>query len=153
MKRDWTHKGFHTIEQLADDPALFAYAKDAFARGRAEGSLLELPEPAGGEFCAYMVIDGAFAGFVTAYHPDADQFGLFWLDLIWVEPQWRGTGIGNILLGAVLSQAKAKGMARVQLGTGWDNRSMQRLCRRWKGKKAVMIFDFPIAPAVITSGD
>lgn len=146
----WQHKGFHKIDQLADDPALFAYAKDAFARGRTEGSLLERPEPAGGEFCAYVVIDGAHAGFVTAYQPHDDK--LFWLDLLWVEPQWRGTGIGSLLLGAVISQAKAKGMVRVQLGTGWDNRPMQRLARRRKGRKAVMVFDFPISPPAAAGG-
>jgi len=50
-------------------------------------------------------------------------------DLI-VDPEHRGRGVGSLLLRAVLSHLRARGVPRVVLSTAWRNEAAQRLFER-----------------------
>jgi ribosomal protein S18 acetylase RimI-like enzyme len=52
---------------------------------------------------------------VTAEPGDCSLFGL------WVDPRFRGVGVGRALVGAVIAQARAQGKRRVVLQVVADN--------------------------------
>ncbi len=73
--------------------------------------------------------DGAM-GIAAGIPHDTDPSAAF-LVSVWVHPALRGTGSADELVGAVLSWARAKGLAEVWLYVGKHNNRARRLYERW----------------------
>lgn len=114
------------VLQLADDDEAFAYARSRFAAGQAEGAFpLDRPGPSGGEQCLLRVAaDGQIVGFATFYDPH-DDGAMCWVDLIWIEPNWRHRGQCRALLREAGEIASKQGIKSIHFGTLLSNQTMQ----------------------------
>lgn len=78
-------------------------------------------------------VDAAAAGIcLIAICPASLTLGEFWIvrDLF-VDPQWRGAGVGRALLDAVRAAAKQRGALRLTLQTEDGNATALRLYERY----------------------
>ncbi len=75
-------------------------------------------------------VDGARAGSATLYvAPElADGEGL--LVAMWVDPAFRGRGVGDVLIDQVVEEARAQGIRRLLLDVVTDNEPAIRLYER-----------------------
>lgn len=82
-------------------------------------------------------------------HAAPDAFATFcvlegqttvWLDILYVEPGFRGKGLGLLLLQIVEQASRLNGYKSMQLGTGPLNLAMQRLALKagWGKRMLVM---------------
>lgn len=93
-----------------DDTAaadLDAYISESFGRERQEA---EIADPAGATFLA--VADQAILGYA---HAIAGRDNLARLSRIYIEAGWRGSGLANALLDAVIENARGRGATRLEL--------------------------------------
>ncbi|PRY59315.1 ribosomal protein S18 acetylase RimI-like enzyme [Knoellia remsis] len=69
-------------------------------------------------------------GTVSLWHADDQPADETYLIGMWVSASVRGKGIGDLLVGAALDQARADGFARVLLDVAEENVPAQRLYER-----------------------
>ncbi|GAA1956486.1 GNAT family N-acetyltransferase [Kitasatospora viridis] len=100
------------LRALADSPGAFGATwqgeqrqPEAFWRARAE------------QGCWFLAHDGGGhpVGVVAAVAAPSGEPAERQLDAMWVEPRWRGRGVGEALAGAVLAWAAEQGADRVSL--------------------------------------
>jgi GNAT superfamily N-acetyltransferase len=78
-------------------------------------------------------VDGVAAGIcLIAICPASLTLGEFWMvrDLF-VDPEWRGTGVARALLDAVSAAARERGALRLTVQTEEDNATALRLYERY----------------------
>ena len=82
--------------------------------------------------CVMAVSGASYPGFANfLYHRSFwDDDDRCYLQDLYVEPSWRGTGIGAELISEVGSHARASGTSGVYWLTGADNRTARRLYDR-----------------------
>lgn len=121
----------HFVETLGDHPRLFATVLNAYADGIAEGHFpADRHVPTGTESCAFYALDDVEPiAFATFYQPQDDR-PFYWLDLLWVEPEFRGRGIGGELVSFISDRATLAGMDRIEFGTLVGNDAMLRFARQ-----------------------
>jgi GNAT superfamily N-acetyltransferase len=108
------------LTELSGDPGHHA----SIDRNAVRPQLLEAPD----RFSAFLAVDeqGTPVGVVTVTEAIAayagGRYGI--ISELYVEPTHRSAGVGRQLLGAVLSEARARGWARVDVtappGSRWD---------------------------------
>jgi GNAT superfamily N-acetyltransferase len=78
-------------------------------------------------------VDGAAAGIcLIAIVPASLALGEFWMVRdVFVDPQWRRTGVARALLDAVRAAAQRRGALRLTLQTEADNVAALRLYERY----------------------
>jgi ribosomal protein S18 acetylase RimI-like enzyme len=107
-------------------------APDAFGTTLAEANAFppELWSRQFGEFPTFIaVLDAIDVGVVRA-SPDKEQPGAAFLLSMWVAPDARGKGVGDELIDAVASWAKADGFSRLVLDVADANASAIALYAR-----------------------
>jgi ribosomal protein S18 acetylase RimI-like enzyme len=62
--------------------------------------------------------------------PDADARPTAWLMSLWVSPGWRGRGVGDALVAAIVEWARSAGVREVRLHVGEGNAPARRLYER-----------------------
>jgi ribosomal protein S18 acetylase RimI-like enzyme len=75
-------------------------------------------------------VDGARAGAATMYVDPELPEGEALLVAMWVDPAFRGRGVGDALIGQVVDEARAQGIRRLQLDVVTDNAPAVRLYER-----------------------
>jgi GNAT superfamily N-acetyltransferase len=118
------------VSVLADHPRLFAFVLTAFADGIDSGAFPagRLP-PTGTESCAFHAPDGVEPiAFATFYQPDERSF--VWLDLLWVEPEFRERGWGGAIIQALADRSRRVGHSHLEFGTLASNGAMQQLAEK-----------------------
>jgi len=114
----------------ADQGALRGLCTAATAEvgGRRGGSaLLAEPVPvADGESTWLGTLDGHAVGFATACWATRGSARVGWLRHLWVEPEARGVGVGEALLGAALSWLAGLGVLRVDAAALPGDRATKR---------------------------
>ena len=96
---------------------------------RALGELLRSPEKGG----AWLIrVDTAPAGYFILTLAFSLEFGGIFalLDELYIDPQWRGQGIGSATLRFVEEQSRDLGAATLRLETGIDNPDAVRFYER-----------------------
>ena len=73
--------------------------------------------------------DGTFVGTVTGIG-DRHEPGGREVVAMWVDPEWRGRGVGGALMGAVVEWARAEGAASIALWVADGNDAARRLYER-----------------------
>jgi GNAT superfamily N-acetyltransferase len=98
-------------------------APDAFGT-TLEESLLWPPEvwseQLAGIACFAAVVDNSDVGLVRGV-PDGKAEDTARLHSLWVSPEARGTGVGEVLIDTVIEWAHSKGFDRLRLGVSDDN--------------------------------
>lgn len=121
---DWARWQAVRLRALAEAPAAFSSSR---AREAGFGEHDWRQRMAGGTRLV-AVLDGAdvgLAGVHLADGPDEPQvFGM------WVDPAWRGRGVGGRLVAALLDWARADGHAHVRLWVVADNDPARALYQR-----------------------
>lgn len=64
-------------------------------------------------------------GGIVYYQPEGHD--LLWVDVLFVAEQYRRQGLAMQLVERVLAEAAELGVAKVEFGTGRDNRAMQEV--------------------------
>lgn len=124
---------FKHIDRLGSDPRIFAYVLIAFAEQRDHGNFPADRRVPNGDEQAWVVFDGEMpVGFATHYQPSTDP--MMWLDLLFVDPDWRKQGVGAELMALVESMARQNGCVRVEWGTGYGNDRMKALTAKVGGE-------------------
>ena len=104
------------LRALRDAPDAFGSTYERAAR-----TSLEEWEQAFSELATFVaVVDGADVGMVRGAE-DRDDASAAWLISMWVAPTHRGQGIGDALVDAVTSWARAEGYARIRLDVADGN--------------------------------
>jgi ribosomal protein S18 acetylase RimI-like enzyme len=93
--------------------------RDGFGRGRAFSLLVA-------EVAGRVV---GYASFVTGYNTDVAAREL-WMHDLFVQPRWRGEGIGRALVTAVAREAIRRGLRCLEWGVRGTNRRALRFYRR-----------------------
>ena len=123
---DWRASKRLRLRALADSPAAFSSTlerevafDDEVWRGR-----LELAT-------TFFGVDdcGEFVGTVTGIS-DPHESASREVVAMWVEPEWRGRGVGGALLDAVVEWARAEGAASIALWVADGNDLARRLYER-----------------------
>lgn len=114
------------IDRLADNPDALRYVTGSFQFGQATGAFPRDRLAPNGEECCVLARTkwGTPVGFVTFY--DVGN-GKAWIDLVWVEADHRRLGLGKKMLAVARREATARGIVRLELGTGLDNPAMRGL--------------------------
>jgi GNAT superfamily N-acetyltransferase len=96
-----------TLEQIRSDPALAKYAGPWPGSGEI-GVIAEslAGDPAGAAWLRYFSADDPGYGFVAADVPELT---------LAVVPDWRGMGLGRLLLAELADASRAAGIARISL--------------------------------------
>lgn len=104
-------------------------AERFFVAMQAEGVLPPREPIGGGEDCIFaMAISGqAWRPVGMAVHYQPEGWTSLWLDLLYVEPDFRRLGVGRKLVTAVMQRADMLGLPKVELGAMLDNQPMQSL--------------------------
>jgi len=124
---------FKHIDRLGSDPRVFAYVLIAFAEQRDYGNFPADRRVPNGDEQVWVVYDDQMpVAFATHYQPSTDP--MMWLDLLFVDPDYRRQGIGGELLALVGSQARQDNCTRVEWGTGVGNERMQGLTTKADGQ-------------------
>ena len=76
------------------------------------------------------VVDGTRAGAATMYVAPELPEGEALLVAMWVDPAFRGRGVGDALIGRVVEEARAQGIRRLHLDVVTDNAPAVRLYER-----------------------
>jgi ribosomal protein S18 acetylase RimI-like enzyme len=91
------------------------------------------------------VAGGRTVGSVASYQPQDGPRDQAFLVGMWVDPSARGRGVGELLVGTVLDEARARGLRRVVLDVAHENAPAVRLYERMgfvaTGGTAVMPHD------------
>jgi GNAT superfamily N-acetyltransferase len=122
--------GFQSFVELFDRYRVhYGQAAD---RDRSQAWLIDATTA--GPMCAFLArVDGAAAGIcLVAVCPASLALGEFWMvrDLF-VDPQWRRTGVARALLDAVRAAARQRGALRLTIQTEDDNEAGLRLYERY----------------------
>ena len=67
------------------------------------------------------VIEESDVGMVRIAPDQANRDGIVWLISMWVAPESRGQGVGEALIEAIVTQARAQGHSRILLDVGDHN--------------------------------
>jgi GNAT superfamily N-acetyltransferase len=121
---DWRVWRDVRLAALAESPGAFSSSLDK-EQGYAESDWRDRLEPARG---LKAVADGG-AGLVGGWVPE-DRGGAVELYSMWVRPDRRGQGIGDLLVSEVVAWATGNGHPRVDLWVVDGNKVAERLYRR-----------------------
>jgi GNAT superfamily N-acetyltransferase len=120
------------FEQVGNFDGVFAHILSSIDAGIADGAFPAVRatpacRPTGGE-TALVIFDGPKpCAFALFYQPEG--FELFWVDFVWVDPEYRRRGLATELLKGVLTLAKQRGLP-VELGTLVNNEAMRALAAK-----------------------
>lgn len=116
------------LQELRDDAKARTFVHDRLGQAQAAGLIPQRKPPADDSGVAIAVAPSDhWAGFATFYETTD---GRLWLDVLWVEPDWRRRGVGRQLLEAVRHAARSCDLAGVALGHAEHNAPMLALMRR-----------------------
>lgn len=73
---------------------------------------------------------------------DAQEDGSWWTQLGYVDPQYRGLGVYQLLWERVVQRAIELRVRRIQGGTAWGNDRMRRLMEQLGRRPAHVLYDF-----------
>lgn len=82
-----------------------------------ETALSESLGPAGFPFSLIAVVDGVFAGTASAIASDLEARPNLgpWIAALWVEPTYRGQGVGEALILEAVARLRAQGFDKIYL--------------------------------------
>ena len=111
-----------------------------------EGVLPARNRLTGGESCIFAAEKKAEGGWnlsepigmAVVYQPEGQD--MFWLDLLYVEPNWRGMGIGFGLVGQAIWLAGQRGFPAIEVGTMLFNKPMIKLAQKAGFGEATVYF-------------
>ena len=116
---------------LGDDPTMYSVAQRMFSDCVEEGPFdhdnfgRELPDET--HQVIWAVVDGEVVGFATFKPTDENAT---WLELVYVQPDFRRQGIGRALFKAFIAASRAEGVGIVLTGTRAGNVAMADFVRR-----------------------
>lgn len=118
----------HEVDRLDYSPA---YRKFVHACLRRAQEAQDIPRraPPDGDSQAVFALTGPenrIGGFATFYEVNERRL---WLDILWVEPEYRRLGVGSWLLRRVAETAKAQRLKAVALGHVENNTAMVALMK------------------------
>lgn len=112
-------------------PAFLAVARGMLRKGQDEGAIpKERVDVEAGESAIFATHAGRPFAAAIFFEPEDHPYPLLFLDVLYVEPGYRGCGVGTTLLRMVCAQAERRGIRRVEFGTLMSNAAMQALGRR-----------------------
>ena len=109
--------------RVGDNAELMAAVKRLFNAGRAEGAFAVYGRevPTGNESVVWIGEPGNPEGFATAVDIEG---GRVWVDLLYVQPEFRRRGIATALVEAVAADAARRGRSDVLFGSMVGNVAM-----------------------------
>jgi GNAT superfamily N-acetyltransferase len=121
---DWRTWRAVRLAALAESPRAFSSSL-AREQGYAESDWRDRLGPARG----LKAVADDDAGLVGGWVPE-DRGGAVELYSMWVRPEWRGKGVGDLLVDEVVAWATENGHPRVDLWVVDGNKVAERLYRR-----------------------
>lgn len=115
------------VRCLDDDRGVKAFVLDRFRVAQLATAIPPRPAPSGDDSVVVALNVGNFAGFAT-YCPSTGK--QLWLDVLWVEPDYRRRGIAMQLLHEVELTARRRHFRGVALGHETGNAAMIALMER-----------------------
>jgi predicted N-acetyltransferase YhbS len=93
------------------------WAADGATLADVQAALAQSLSPDAVPFSLIASADGLFAGTISAIDCDLPERADLspWLAALWVEPEFRGQGIGDALMADALAQLRAQGVDRIYL--------------------------------------
>ncbi|MFC6089048.1 GNAT family N-acetyltransferase [Saccharothrix lopnurensis] len=123
---DWATWRDIRLTALRSDPAAFGAAL-AHEQGVDEAWWRAFLDPARG---VKVIAEAPEPVALVAGVPHEDLSDVLYLYSMWVKPEFRGRGVGAVLVGEVLAWAREHGWARVRLRVFRGNRVARRLYER-----------------------